>query len=164
MSDDVPIAIGNVFGVNDMYNNLQAFCKKQGWDMPRFWAFPPNGVMMCYAVSIHLKGEDKWEKYGAKTVFMLISLNEIGNLDVLENRLGCMLEELGEPIVLTIKSDENPIQQQFFKGIGLIKMPVTWTDSCQNVYDVYLKGQLEMGGFVNLMERIEYIGTEIVYE
>lgn len=164
MSDDVPIASGNVFGVNNMYNNLQAFCKKQGWCMPRFWAFSPKGVMMCYAVSIHLKGEDKWEKYDAKTVFMLISLNEIGNLDVLENRLGCMLEELGEPIVLTIKSDENPIQQQFFKGIGLIKMPVTWTDSCQNVYDVYLKGQLEMGGFVNLMERIEYIGTEIVHE
>lgn len=164
MSDDVPIASGNVFGVNNMYNNLQAFCKKQEWCMPRFWAFSPKGVMMCYAVSIHLKGEDKWEKYDAKTVFMLISLNEIGNLDVLENRLGCMLEELGEPIILTIKSDENPIQQQFFKGVGLIKMPVTWTDSCQNVYDVYLKGQLEMGGFVNLMERLEYIGTEIVYE
>ena len=164
MSDDVPIASGNVFGVNGMYNNLQAFCKKHRWDMPRFWALPLNGVMMCYAVSIHLKGEDKWEKYDDKTVFMLISLNEIGNLDVLENRLGCMLEELGVPIVLTIKSDENPIQQQFFKGVGLIKMPVTWTDSCQNVYDVYLKGQLEMGGFVNLMERLEYIGTEIVYE
>ena len=164
MSDDVPIASGNVFGVNNMYNNLQAFCKKQEWCMPRFWAFSPKGVMMCYAVSIHLKGEDKWEKYDAKTVFMLISLNEIGNLDVLKNRLGCMLGELGEPIILTIKSDENPIQQQFFKGVGLIKMPVTWTDSCQNVYDVYLKGQLEMGGFVNLMERLEYIGTEIVYE
>lgn len=164
MSDDVPIASGNVFGVNNMYNNLQAFCKKQEWCMPRFWAFSPKGVMMCYAVSIHLKGEDKWEKYDAKTVFMLISLNEIGNLDVLENRLGCMLEELGDPIILTIKSDENPIQQQFFKGVGLIKMPVTWTDRCQNVYDVYLKGQLEMGCFVNLMERLEYIGTEIVYE
>ncbi len=150
--------------MNDMYNNLQAFCKKQGWCMPRFWVFPPYDVMMCYAVSVHLKGDDKWDEYDAKTVFMLISLNEKGILDGLENRLGCMLEELGEPVILTIKSDENPIQQQFLKGIGLIKMPVTWTDSCQNVYDVYLKGQLEMGGFVNLMERIEYIGKEIVYE
>lgn len=69
MSDDVPIAIGNVFGVNDMYNNLQAFCKKQGWDMPRFWAFPPNGVMMCYAVSLQLKGKDKGEVLDAKACF-----------------------------------------------------------------------------------------------
>lgn len=29
---------------------------------------------------------------------------------------------------------------------------------------VYAKGKLEMGGFVNLMERIEYIGKEIVYK
>ena len=33
-----------------------------------------------------------------------------------------------------------------------------------DVYEVYVKGQLEMGGFVNLMERLEYIGKEIVYK
>ena len=44
-----------------------------------------------------------------------------------------------------------------------MKMPVTWGDDFQNVYEVYTKGQLEMGGFVNMMERVEYIGKEIVY-
>ena len=29
---------------------------------------------------------------------------------------------------------------------------------------VYAKGKFEMGGFVNLMERVEYKGKEIVYK
>lgn len=164
MTNDVPMACGDMFGVNDMYGNLQAYCRKQGWDMPRFWAFPPNGVLMCYAVSLHLKGKDKRELLDAETVFMMKALDEIGNMDALENRLSCMLAELGEPIVLTIKSDVNPIQRQFFKGIGLVKMPVTWTDNQQNEYEVYVRELLEMGRFVTLMEKIEHIGIEIVYE
>jgi len=163
MTDDVPMACGDVFGVNDMCDNLQAYCRKQGWDMPRFWVFPPNGVLMCYAVSLQLKGKDKGEVLDAKTVFVLKTLSEIGNMDALENRLSCMLAELGEPIVLTIKSDTNSIQQQFFKVMGLMRMPVTWADSNQNVYEVYIKGQLEMGCFVTLMENVEYIGKEMVY-
>jgi hypothetical protein len=95
---------------------------------------------------------------------MLKSLNEIGNIDALENRLNCIMVDLGEPIILTIKADETLGQQQLFKGIGLIKMPVTWSDNNQNVYEVYVKGQLEMGCFVTLMEHVEHIGTEIVYE
>ena len=74
-----------------------------------------------------------------------------------------MFEEMGEPIVLTVKELESPNQQRFFKELGMIKMPITWSDTNQNVYDVYVKGNLEMGGFVNLMERVEYIGSEIVY-
>ena len=42
-------------------------------------------------------------------------------------------------------------------------MPVTWSDDRHNEYEVYTKGHFEMGGFVNLMERIEYIGKEIVF-
>ncbi len=75
-----------------------------------------------------------------------------------------MFEELGEPIVLTSMVAESPNnQQRFFKGLGLTKMPVTCSDDNQNEYKVYAKGQLEMGGFVNLMERVEYIGKEIIY-
>ena len=44
-----------------------------------------------------------------------------------------------------------------------MKMPVTWSDEADNEYEVFLKGQLEMGSFVSLMERVEYIGKEIVY-
>lgn len=72
-----------------------------------------------------------------------------------------MFEELGEPTVLTTVANSN--QHVFFKTIDLLKMPVTWSDHNQNYYDVFTKGNIEMGGFVNLMERIEYIGKEYVY-
>lgn len=158
---DAPI---DPFGTDGLQDKLKAFCCEQGLDMPRFWVFPPNGVYICYAVSLHLKGKDKGEVLDANTIFLLKSLNEIGNLDALENRLNCIMADLGEPIILTIKDDETLGQQRFFKGVGLVKMPVTWSDNHQNVYEVYVKGQLEMGCFVTLMEHVEHIGTEIVYE
>lgn len=43
-------------------------------------------------------------------------------------------------------------------------MPVTWSYKNHNEFEVYAKDHLEMGGFVNLMERVEYIGKEIVYK
>ena len=46
----------------------------------------------------------------------------------------------------------------------MIQMPVCWSDDFQNEYKVYTKGRFEMGGFVNLMEHVEYIGKEIVYK
>ena len=42
-------------------------------------------------------------------------------------------------------------------------MPITWEDEAQQAYEVYVKGQQGMGPFANLMERVEYIGREIVY-
>ena len=163
MKDDVPMACGDVFGVNDLHDRLTAFCKEHWLEMPRFWIFPPNGVYINYAVSLHLKGKERWEVFDANVVYLLKDLNEIGNNEALANRLRCMFEDLGEPIVLTIKADESYRQQCFFKGLGMIEMPVTWSDDHQQDYEVYTKGHIEMGGFVNLMERVEFIGKEIVY-
>lgn len=163
MSEEIDVP-RDPFGTDYLQDKLKVFCKEQGLDMPRFWVFPPKGVYMCYAVSLHLKGKDKGEVLDANTIFMLKSLNEIGNIDALENRLNCIMVDLGEPIILTIKADETLGQQQLFKGIGLIKMPVTWSDNNQNVYEVYVKGKLEMGCFVMLMEHVEHLGREIVYE
>ena len=152
------------FGFVDLQDRLRAFCRLQGLELPRFWVFEPNGVMMCWAVSMHLNGKDRWEEFEAAALFMLRSLDEIGDLDALENRLRCMFEDFGEPVVLTIKVDESQEQQRFFKGIGMMHLPVTWEDDNETLYEVYAKGQLEMGGLVNLMERIEYIGKELVYK
>ena len=163
MSDDVPMVCGDVFGTNDWQDRLKAFCREQGMEMPRFWIFPPNGVYMCYAVSLHLTGKDRWEEFDANVVYLLKGLNEIGNNVALGNRLRCMFEDLGEPIVLTVKADETSHQQHFFKGLGMTKMPVTWADGHPQDYEVYAQGEIDMGGFVNLMERMEYIGREIVY-
>ena len=151
------------FGMNDLQDRLKVFCKEQGLDIPQFWVIKPDDYYMGYAVSLHLNGKDRWEEFDAKVVYVLRDFSDRENREVEERLLNHMFEEIEEPIVLTIKEVESPNQLRFLKGIGLMKMPVTWSDTCQNVYDVYAKGNLEMGGFVNLMERIEYIGKEIVY-
>ena len=153
----------DLFGMNDLQNRLKKFCKEQGMDIPQFWIIQPDGYYMGYAASLHLSGKDRWEEFDANVVYVLRDFSDRENREVEERLLNHMFEEIEEPIVLTIKEVESPNQLRFLKGIGLMKMPVTWSDTCQNVYDVYAKGNLEMGGFVNLMERIEYIGKEIVY-
>lgn len=163
MRDDVPMACGDVFGTCDLQDRLKAFCREQGLEMPRFWVFPPNGVCINYAVSLHLMGKERWEEFDANVVYLLKDLNEIGNNEALANRLRCMFEDCGGAIVLTVKADESSNQLQFFKGLGMTRMPVTWSDENQRDYEVYTKGHIEMGGFVNLMERVEFIGKEIVY-
>ena len=37
-------------------------------------------------------------------------------------------------------------------------------DTLYDAYEVYVKGHIDMGPFANLMERVEYIGREIVYK
>ena len=162
MQED-PVSSKDPFGMNDLQDRLKLFCKEQSLDNPQFWIIKPDDYYMGYAVSLHLNGKDRWEEFDAKVVYVLRDFSDRENREAEERLLKHMFEEIGEPIVLTIKEVESPNQLRFLKGIGLMKMPVTWSDTCQNMYDVYAKGNLEMGGFVNLMERIEYIGKEIVY-
>ena len=159
----MPMACGDEFGVSDLDDRLKAFCKEHGMEMPRFRIFPPNGVYMCYAVSLHMKGKERWEVFDTNVVYLLKDLNEIGNNEALANRLRCMFEDFGGSVVLTVKADESNSQQRFFISLGMMRMPVTWSDENQRDYEVYTKGNIEMGGFVDLMERVEYIGKEIVY-
>lgn len=153
----------DLLGMNDLQDRLKMFCKEQGLDVPQFWIIQPDGYYMGYATSLHLSGKDRWEEFDANVIFLLKDFSDRENREAEERLLNHMFEELGEPVVLTVKAVASPRQQQFFKHVGLMKMPVTWGDDHQNVYEVYTKGHLEMGGFVNLMERIEYIGKEIVY-
>ena len=161
---DSPKDIENLFDTNDLQDRLKMFCTEQGLDVPQFWIIQPDGYYMGYAVSMHLSGKDRWEEFDAKVIFLLKDFSERKNREAEERLLNHMFEELGEPVVLTIKAVASPRQQLFFKHVGLMKMPITWADYQQNEYEVYTKGHLEMGGFVNLMERIEYIGKEIVFK
>ena len=163
MQED-PVPSNDLFGMNDLQDRLKMFCKEQGVDVPLFWIIQSDGYYMGYAVSLHLSGKDRWEEFDAKVIFLLKDFSERENREAEERLLNHMFEELGEPVVLTVKAVVSPHQQQFFKHVGLMKMPVTWADYQQNEYGVYAKGKLEMGGFVNLMERIEYIGKEIVFK
>lgn len=145
-------------------DRIKAFCSEQDLEMPRFWIFPPEEVYIFYGISMHLNGKDRWEEFDAKVFFVLKDLSGMENRDAEENRLRCIFEDLGEPIVLTSKVAESPnCQRRLFKRVGLTKVPVTWSDYYQNDYEVYVKGEFEMGSLVNLIERVEYIGKEIVY-
>lgn len=151
------------FGIDDLQDRLKTFCKEQGLEAPRFWIFPPDGYYICHAVSLHLNGKDRWEEFDVNVVFILKDFSLRENREMEANRLRCMFEDFGEPIVLTSKVVESSASQsRFYKSIGLTRMPVTWSDH-QSEYEVYAKGHLEMGGFVNLMERVECIGKDIVY-
>ena len=163
MSEDVPMASGDLFGMNDLQDRLKTFCRDQGMYVPQFWIIKPDEYYMGYAVSLHLNGRDRWEEFDTKVIFVLKDFSDRGNREVEESLLIHMFEELGEPIVLTINEVVSHSQQRFFKGIGMMKMPVSWSDANQIDYAVYAKGNLEMGGFVNLMERVDYIGKEYVY-
>ena len=158
------MALGDVLGVNDLQDRLKVFCREERLEAPRFWIFPPDGCYVCHAVSLHLTSNDKQFEYDARVIFELKDFSGMENRDVEANRLRCMFEDFGEPIVLTSKVAESPnSQQQFYKSIGLTKMPVTWSDHHQNDYEVYVKGELIIDEVASLMERIEFIGTEIVY-
>lgn len=152
-----------LFGMNDLQDRLKKFCIDKSMDMPLFWIIKPDDYYMGYAVSLHLSRKDRWKELDANVVYVLRDFSDRENREVEERLLKHIFEELGEPIVLTIREVELPNQQRFFNDVGLRKMPFTWADDHQNAYKVYTKGQFEMGGFVNLMERIEYIGKEIVY-
>lgn len=162
MSEDVDIP-RDPFDMDGLQDRLKAFCREKGLDAPRFWIFPPDGYYICHAVSLHLNCKDRWEEFDVNVVFVLKDFSMREDREMEANRLRCMFEDFGEPIILTSKFAESPSSQQcFYKSIGLIKIPVTWSDH-QSEYEVYAKGHLEMGGFVNLMERVEYIGKMIVY-
>lgn len=164
MSEDIEIH-KDLFGVDALQDRLKAFCKEQGLEAPCFWIFPPDEYYICHAVSLHLNGKDRWEEFDATVIFVLKDFSMRENREIEANRLQRMFEDLGEPVVITSKVAESPYnQQRFYKSIDLTKMPVTWSDYNLNKYEVYTKGNIDMGGFVNLMERLEYIGKEIVYK
>jgi len=73
--------------------------------------------------------------------------------------LRVMAEEFGRPCLLAF----SPLQDGFYKNLGFMKLPITWEDEAQRDYEVYMKGQLEMCNFADLMEQVEYIGKEIAY-
>ena len=164
MSDDVPMACGDEFDVNDLQDRVKAFCREQGWEMPRFRIFPPDGYYVCHCFSMHLKGKDNWKDVEASVVFMLMDFSTMDNREIEANRLSCMLKDLGEPVVLTSKVAARPAhQQRFYESVGLVKIPVRWEDDAQNEYEVYVYDNMVMDSFAYVMEQVEYIGKEIVY-
>lgn len=92
MSEDVPMSSGDIFGVNDLQDSLKAFCREQGIEAPRFWISPPDGYYICHAVSLHLKGKDRWEEFDVNVIFVLKDFSTRDNREMEANRLRCMFD------------------------------------------------------------------------
>ena len=163
MSKDIDIP-RDPFGTDAMVDALRVFCQKQGFEIPRQWLVHPDDCLMHYAESVHLAGKEQWVEYDATVMFILIDFSGREDRSTEAMQLRCILEDIGEPIILTEKVAEQPEEQQrFFENAGLTKMPVTWMDDYLD-YEVYTKGHIEMGAFASLMDRVEFIGKEIVYK
>jgi len=161
-------------GIDAMDFELKAFCREQGMDAPEFWIINPDryinpegGCLMPYAAVLHLSGKDRWEEFEARAIFLLTDFSERENREMEQSKLEIAFMDVGEPVALTTRMPEGLSRQSnnlnFYRGVGMIRMPITWEDEAQREYEVYVKGQLEMGPFVSLMEHVEYIGKEIIY-
>jgi len=174
MTDDYNPPV-DPFGTDRMTDALKTFCREQGMDAPEFWIINPDryidpegGCLMPYAAVIHLSGKDHWEEFEASVIFLLTDFSERENREMERSKLEIAFRGLGETVVLTTRMPEGLSRQRnnlnFYKSVGMTKMPITWADEAQHEYEVYVNGNIDMGSFANLMERIEYIGKEIVYE
>ena len=163
MTDDVPMASGDVFGVNNMLDVLRAFCEEQSVEMPAVRLIEEDDVLWPYAVPLHLVKNDQMDQFDAEVIFLLRDFPERENRQAEACRLSVMAEEFRRPCLLTTRAAYSPQQDNFYKSFGFMKMPVTWMDEAGREYEVFLKGQLGMSGFVSLMEHVEYIGKELVY-
>jgi hypothetical protein len=76
--------------------------------------------------------------------------------------LGHILEELQEPVVLTVTLTMSANKQSLYSSLGFSLMPTKWTDENEREFEGLVKGSMKMGGFVNLMERVESISGHVV--
>ena len=163
MPDDVSMACGDFFGVNDMLGRLEVFCREQGIEQPMMRLIEVDGVLRPYFIPLHLVKNDRMDQFDAEVIFLLTDFPEREHREAEACRLSVMAEEFGRPCLLTTRAVFSSRQDSFYERFGFMKMPVTWSDEADNEYEVFLKGQLEMCSFVSLIEYVEYLGKEIVY-
>jgi hypothetical protein len=142
--------------ISIMANELKAYCKEHGYDNPKFW---PASCTKDYAVSIRMRDNDRWEEYRADVVFL--SGEHCNNEAIL---LGQILEKLQDPVILIVPLALSVNPQSLYKSLGFLLVPARWTNNQnQEEHEVYIKGQMSMGGFVNLMERgVESIANNLL--
>lgn len=173
MTDDYNPPV-DPFGTDRVMDALKAFCREQGMDAPEFWIInpdryidPESGCLMPYAAVLHLSGKDRWEEFKASAIFLLADFSDRENREMERSKLEIAFRDLGEPVVLTTRVPEGLSRQRnnlnFYKSVGMTRMPITWEDETWHEYEVYVHGHFDMGSFVKLMDRVEYIGREIVY-
>jgi hypothetical protein len=137
-----------------MTKKLKMYCREHGYDNPKFW---PADYMDDYAVSFHMTGNDQREEFKANVVFLL------GKHRKNEAKLlGYILKKLQEPIVMNVPLADSTNVQSIYKSHGLTLMPGRWTDKNEEEYEVYIKGSMKMGGWANMMTRVEGIDCDLI--
>ena len=139
--------------VCNMTKELKMYCREQGYGIPKFW---PASYTKDYAVSLHMTGDDQWEEFDANVVFLL---GEHGKNET--QLLRHLLEKLQEPVALIVLT-ESVNNQNIYKSLGFTLMPARWTDTNEREYEVYIKGSMKMGGWANMMTRIEGTESDII--
>jgi hypothetical protein len=164
MSDDVPMACGDVFGINDMLDRLEALCREQGIEVPIMRLIEVDGILRPYFIPLHLVKNDQMNQFDVEVIFLLVDFPNRENREAEACRLKVVADEFERPCLLTTRAAFSPRQDCFYKNLGFMKMPVMWSDEAQRDYEVYVWGDMLMDTFANVMERVEYIGKEIVYK
>ena len=153
----------------EMLIGLKDYCKQQGMEVQRTFMIHPDDCQIVYAVSLHLKGSERWVDFDANVLYILkdYALRKDRSTEAMQ--LKCILASIEEPIVVTVRDSQPSTESsrkniEFFKNCGLEQIPITWSDYRGFDYHVFSKGDLDMGGFASLMERIEYIGKEVIFK
>ncbi len=135
-------------------NELKALCQEHGYDSLQFW---PMSWIKDYAVSLRMKDADTWEEFDVNVVFTR-GEHRKDDSKFLERVVG----EFQEPVLLVVPFTDGIDLKPLYQVHGLELIPVRWTDKNEKEYQIYLKGSINMGSYVNLMEHVEEIGNDIV--
>ncbi len=145
------------FGIKEMLSALQGYSEENGFECPMIWLGKRGDVLVPFAVPLHLFSTDKQFAYDGHVVFVLN--NDVANKD----RVHAFISKLAEPILLTVQLKEVS-QKDTYEGVGMKIAPTRWSDDNGNEYEVYMKGEMDMETFGQLMQQIEYIGSNIIYK
>ena len=144
------------FRIKEMLSALRAYCEENGFERLMTWLGKRNDVLVPFAVPLHLFCTDKQFDYDGHVVFVLY--DDVAD----ESRVQTYLNQLAEPILLTVQLKEASYRDKY-EGVGMKIVPTRWTDANDNEHEVYMKGEMDMETFGQLMQQIEYIGGNIIY-
>lgn len=144
------------FGISKMLAELKTYCKEQGFESPITWLGKRGDVLVPFAVPLHLFNTDKQFAYDGHVVFVLN--DDVANKD----RVHTYISQLEEPILLTVQLKEASHKDKY-ESVGMKLAPIRWSDDNGNEYEVYMKGEMDMESFGQLMQQMEHIGNTIIY-
>lgn len=110
------LSVAPVFDIYDMLDRLRAFCLEQGLEVPVVRSIEVDGVLMPYAVPLHLARNDQMGQYDMEVVFLLVDFPDRENREAEACQLRVMAEEFERPCLLTTRAAFSPRQDGLYKS------------------------------------------------